>query len=74
MNSIMENWHEQIFGKRKTIYGIPNGAVSISVTRRHEKIVKGKRRKKTICPHCATKNLVRESEYTAQCKKCGWSE
>jgi ribosomal protein L37AE/L43A len=28
--------------------------------------------KKEICPHCATKNLIRMDEFTVKCKKCDY--
>ena len=27
---------------------------------------------KTICPHCATKNMIEKSKWQRECKKCGW--
>jgi len=33
---------------------------------------KSKKVKKTICPHCATKNFVEESRWERKCLKCGW--
>jgi ribosomal protein L37AE/L43A len=28
--------------------------------------------KKELCPHCATKNLIRVDTWTVKCKKCGF--
>ena len=30
--------------------------------------------KKTICPHCATKNLIQKNAWTKECLKCGWTD
>jgi hypothetical protein len=30
--------------------------------------------KRTLCPHCATKNVVKISEWESICQKCGWSK
>ena len=35
---------------------------------------KGKKQKKEICPHCATKNLIQENSWLKRCLKCGWTD
>lgn len=32
-----------------------------------------KKKEKTLCPHCATLNLIQESPWIEKCLKCGWS-
>jgi ribosomal protein L37AE/L43A len=29
---------------------------------------------KTLCPHCATVNLVQESVWLSRCRKCGYEK
>ena len=59
--------------QRRLIEG--KGVVRITNPSRKPKATKtGKRRKvkKTLCPHCATVNLVRKSSYETVCRKCGY--
>ena len=76
--------HERIFGSEKSkvtfrdginrnqhriIEG--NGVVHITNTTPKKK-KGGKKPAKEICPHCATKNLIRVDTWTVKCNKCGF--
>ena len=55
-----------------------NGTVHvINVIKRKIKKKKATRKRrvaKELCPHCATKNLIRVDEFTVKCKKCGYEK
>ena len=55
--------YERIFGKKeKPVTAVTTVAVEV------------KKKGKMLCPHCATMNLVQETEWIAKCRKCGWSK
>jgi len=55
------------FGDRKPLHGIPDEPITNMKTKNK------KSKKKQMCPHCATMNLVKQDEYTSKCVKCGYS-
>jgi len=50
------------------------GNGTVHITNVSEKKTKASKKKsaKEICPHCATKNLIRVDTWTAKCNKCGF--
>jgi len=61
--------YERVFGKKR--FG-RNASCAVRNVRMVVNKPKSKRKKKELCLHCATKNFIRESEYSGQCLKCGY--
>ena len=57
--------YEKIFGK--------DGKIKSPTMKKSKKEAKRlKMVEKTICPHCATKNMIEKNKWQKECKKCGW--
>jgi hypothetical protein len=61
MKSYLDNF-DSIFGKKRRRIK----QVIVTKTRTQRKV------KRDICPHCATKNLIRKNNWSTQCRKCGY--
>ena len=71
--------HERIFGKK----AFPKTNMD-GINRHQHRLITGEgtvkpkkesskqSKKKEICPHCATKNLLRVDTWTVKCTKCGF--
>jgi predicted RNA-binding Zn-ribbon protein involved in translation (DUF1610 family) len=51
---------------------IIEGEGVVHITNATKKKKGGKKPAKEICPHCATKNLIRVDTWTVKCNKCGF--
>jgi len=61
--------HERIFGRtpRHTNWS-SEGEVAIHIKNNSKPLSY----KKEICPHCATKNFIKQDAWNGKCNKCGY--
>jgi len=77
--------HQRIFGSKPTFREM---ALGDGINRHQRRVINTenvseavitrtkptKSKKKTLCPHCATTNLIKVDAYSNECTNCGWNE